>query len=229
MKKIILLIFTAISALFIDFGQVSFANAQQDTAIVKAKYTYSNFGGKFAVGLSSMNNDGESMQYLFSYTGGFFKNFDINQNLSIRAEALFAQKGGRTDNLNTGDTNAPVIDFKEIYTKTNISYIEIPVMLRLKGESFFAMIGPYLGVKIMDNFEHNIPKLQNLGEKPKYSMFDFGITGGMEFPLYKRTMIDVRFTYGLSSPIQEVPKYISGFYSDNMNNFTIHVGFLFHM
>lgn len=229
MKKIAILTYTAVLAILINFALVQNTYAQKDTTIKSNKIVMPDFGLKFGVGLSSMNNDGESMQYLFSYTGGFFKNFDINQNLSIRAEALFAQKGGRTDNLNTGDTNAPVIDFKEIYTKTNISYIEIPVMLRLKGESFFAMIGPYLGVKIMDNFEHNIPKLQNLGEKPKYSMFDFGITGGMEFPLYKRTMIDVRFTYGLSSPIQEVPKYISGFYSDNMNNFTIHVGFLFHM
>lgn len=226
MKKRLTLLFVALIALLI--GQGNYSLAQEDTTAKKAIYTYSDFGMKLAAGLSSMNNDGESMQYLFSYTGGFFKNFDINKNLSIRAEALFSLKGGRTDNLNTGDTSSPIIDFQEIFTETRIGYMEIPVMLRLKGQSFFAMIGPYLSIKVMDKFSHNIPKLLKQKEKPEFGTFDFGITGGLEFPTYKNLLIDLRFTYGLFSPIKSVPKYISGFYSDKMNNFTLHVGLVYH-
>lgn len=227
MRKIAIITYTTLLAILINFAIVQSTYAQKDTTIKSQKIVMPDFGVKFGVGLSSMNNDGESMQYLLSYSGGIFKNFDINKNFSIRAEALFSSKGGRTDNLNTGDTASTVIDFTNIYTITSISYAEIPIMLRLKGDGFAAMLGPYLGVKVLDSFDHNIPKLKQSKERPEFSMFDFGITGGLEFPIYKRTLIDVRFSYGLTSPIQEVPKYISGFYSDKMNNFTIQVGFLF--
>ncbi len=179
------------------------------------------FGAKFSAGVSNLDNDGVSMEYKFSYSGGVLLQIPITTNFSIRPELVFAAKGAsNTNNIYRDSTASTVI------TKTNVSYLELPIMACFENKSFSVLVGPYFAVKVNDAFSSEIDRIEFT---PKYNAFDFGIGGGLEIPIQKNLAVDLRFTYGLMSIIssENIPKRISAIYTDKLRNYGIQLGLVF--
>ena len=102
-------------------------------------------GAKAGVNFSNFTGDNIKSDGLVGFHVGGLLNFMVGNNFSIQPEVLFSTQGAKFDN------GGMERDLK-------ISYINIPVMLKLKMNSgFYVELGPQVGFKLDEDAE--IPNL----------------------------------------------------------------------
>lgn len=167
-----------------------------------------SFGPRVALGMSNLNTDGEMGDWKFSYSVGAFMNFRLYKGIYFHPELNFVSKGSQKE-----------VDYmlKKITYKTNISYIEIPVLAKFSMGSASLLAGPYFAFKISDDFKGEGSILPVI--KPDFESTDIGLSGGVEVTLPSNLTADFRINYGLTE-----------IYKDSKShNINLLVGIAYHL
>jgi hypothetical protein len=125
--------------LFLSLGLV--AGVASAASAQEARY-----GLKAGVGLSNVTgaDASENTKNLFGFQAGVMADFSLSELISLHPELLYSQKGVKSSFADSYTTGG--------YTYTanssgqaRLSYLDLPVLLRLKASGAFFEVGPQLG------------------------------------------------------------------------------------
>lgn len=183
----------------------------------KKSTTRISYGLKLGMGISTIMNNGEAMDWQFAYAGGAFMQFKLSSTVSLYAELNYSAKGEDTEHSVQLDDK---LQIHKVHTNTNLSYLEIPILANFHTNSFSVLVGPYFAFKLSDSFKYNGAETS---PKPKFNAMDIGISAGLLVPMQENIYFDIRLNYGFRGIIdkEKIPSAISGFYSDKTTNFNL--------
>ncbi len=155
------------------------------------------FGVKAGVSLSSVtgsNTDG--VKNLVGANGGIMADISFSDLISFHPELLFSQKGAKAENSNS-------YGYSET-DKKRTSYLDLPLLLRVKADGLFFEAGPQLGYLIAQKSETTIT-VPNYGTRSTSSTstdgtrkFDVGYIAGVGYQLPQGLEFGVRYNGGIS-------------------------------
>jgi hypothetical protein len=158
-------------------GIASAANAQE-----------ARFGIKAGVSLASVSGKNtEEAKNLLGATAGIMGDISFSDLISFHPEALFSQKGVKFE-----DTRGS--------GQTRTTYIDVPLLLRVKADGLFFEAGPQVGFLVGLKSESNI---QGLGTFTSTSTdgtrkVDVGYIAGVGYQLPQGLELGVRYNGGIS-------------------------------
>ena len=165
-------------------------NAQEVKFGVKGGLNFSNWAG---------DTDGVNLKNKVGFNAGAFADITLSQNISIQPELLYSLVGTKINDFTvqieeedyTGD-----VDF-------NMSYIYVPVMLKLKvAEKFNVEIGPQVGFLLSAK---SVAQIQGNSQKVKedikeiFNTVDFGANFGASYDLDEHFVIGIRYNLGIAN------------------------------
>lgn len=179
MKKVILFL---TAAAFIGFS----AKAQTATFGVKAGITGSNM--KASAGGVSI-----SMSTKIGYYAGVIADLNVAENFSVQPELYYSLLGAKAKNGSSGG-----VDFEG--GKDDLSYVNLPVLLKYHNEGFGVFLGPQIGVLVA-------AKAKSGGEsediKDQLKSTDFSGILGASYTLSNGFGIDARYQLGFGNIAKE--------------------------
>ena len=194
MKKLIL-------SLGLLAGVTSAAQAQE-----------ARFGVKAGVNLANVtNSDISNKKNLVGLAAGVMADFSFSDLISLHPELLYSQKGFKLEN---GGATA----------QSRLSYLDVPLLLRVKADGLFFEAGPQVGFLIAKKDEVNIPGLVS-GTSTSTDgtrKVDVGYVAGVGYQLPQGLELGVRYNVGIS----DISDPSSGSKSRN-SVFQLQVGYLF--
>lgn len=108
-----------------------------------------HFGIKAGVNLANMkfsyDGDSESGDMKVGFHVGAFGTYMFSDKIGIQPEILYSLEGSQSD-----------VDGADEKFKTNLSYIQVPVLLRFQPVSAFNIhVGPQFGVKVASKYSYD--------------------------------------------------------------------------
>ncbi|SDY90243.1 porin family protein [Hymenobacter psychrophilus] len=182
-------------------GITSAAHAQGARLGVKAGASLTNFVGEDADGVTNK----------IGVHGGFVAELGITDNFAIQPEVLFSMKGAKVEDLDN--------------VRINQSYIDVPVLLKVKADGLFFEAGPQVGLLIGSKTKDDDISFNS---KDGFKTVDFGYVAGLGYEFSSGPMIGLRYNGGIT----KVAKEEDGANSSDMPNvrnsaFQLYVGFMF--
>jgi hypothetical protein len=171
---------------------------------------------KFGVkgGLNFMNisgNQGSGTGKVGFHVGGLVE-FKLSEKFAIQPELLYSTKGTKQN-------------FYGIELKTNLSYIDLPIMAKFfvtKGLSLEA--GPQIGYLVS---ESGVSSSELAVYQPGYyKKMDYGMNLGAGYVLESGLMFQMRYYIGLAD-ISKIDPYSNIDTKDHNNGFQLSVGYQF--
>ena len=159
-------------------GVASAAHAQQGA----------RFGVKAGVSLANITGDGTSdSKNLVGATAGLMADFGFNDLISFHPELLYSQKGVKFE---SGGSTA----------KVRLSYLDIPLLLRVKTQGLFFEAGPQVGFLLA---QKNEVTLSGYGSNSNSSTdgtrkVDIGYIAGVGYQLPQGLEFGIRYNGGIS-------------------------------
>lgn len=165
-----------------------------------------SIGPEVGVNFSKWGNDADDSDYKAGLVAGGFVTYSIRDTYGFTAKVLFSQKGAAYTMTAPGE---------DIDVKSQLNYIEIPVLARL----FFnregtvrpnVFVGPSFGfltgakIKVEDGDYENYEDIDDNIDSYKdvYNTFDLGLAAGLGLNIRVSEemyfIIDARYTYGLT-------------------------------
>ena len=169
-------------------------------------------GIKAGPSLTSFNGrDADGLKYKFGFHGGVLAELGVADNFAIQPEVLFSTKG--TKGLD---------EFSGEEVKFNLSYVDIPVLLKVKADGLFFEAGPQLGIKVGATGKQG-PISVDI--KEAFRTVDFGYAAGLGYQVASGPMVGLRYNGGFSN----VFKNINVVDQAKVHNsaFQLYVGYLF--
>jgi hypothetical protein len=167
------------------------------------------FGIKAGLNISDVagSGTGESTKALAGLNAGLMADFGFSDHLSFHPELLFSQKGAKY----TGVDDATGIG---LAGRERTTYLDLPLLLRLKSNGFFAEVGPQLGylMAVKNEYTLDMPGLGSITDKSTdmegYRRLDAGYVVGVGYQLPQGLEFGVRYNGGISdlSDPSEDPK-----------------------
>lgn len=182
MKKRILIAFCL-------FGLITTSAQEKET-----NSTSATFGIKGGINFTNLYvDDVDDTNMLTSFNAGVFAELPLTQGVAIVPELNFSRKGSEVENTILTET------YK---SKFKLSYLEIPVLLKLNlSENFSLHAGPYgaflLDAKtdIVDENGDNVDTIDY--DTDDFNKFDFGLSAGLGLD-FNALSIGARYNHGLS-------------------------------
>lgn len=173
-------------------GLLGIAQAQETT--ISAHPNKARFGIKGGLNFTNLYVDEvDDTNILTSFNAGVFAEFPITQGVAIVPELNFSRKGSEVENTILGET------YK---SKFKLSYLEIPVLLKLNiAENFSLHAGPYFAylldakTDIVNESGSNVNTIDY--DTDDFDKTDFGLSAGLGFD-FDNFGIGARYNYGLS-------------------------------
>jgi len=111
-----------------------------------ASAQHAQYGVKAGVGLSNVTGADapESTKNLFGFQAGIMADFSLSELISLHPELLYSQKGVK-NSFADSYTTAGYIYTTNSSGQARLSYLDLPVLLRLKASGAFFEVGPQLG------------------------------------------------------------------------------------
>ena len=195
-----------------------------------------SLGVKAGIDLSRVSNEdlpsGMEKVSKIGFQGGFVGNLGFGKFLSVQMELLFAQKGFKIKETESGVT---------VKAWTTVNYLEIPLLLKFSLPAgpvvIFANVGPSFGIGLTGK----IATEPDLGMDQKVSFddgglkrFDFGLLFGAGAGIKVGPgliYLDLRYGLGISdiNNVTDAVKNADGYKKNSNRNFGIAVGYLIHM
>lgn len=196
MKKVIL-------SLGLLAGVAGVANAQE-----------ARFGIKAGVGLATVTGDGVSgtdKKNLVGAQAGIMADISFSDLISFHPELLYSQKGFRYENGSN-------------YIQSRLSYIDLPLLLRVKADGLFFEAGPQVGFLAGAKNESNFPGLVSGSNTSTDGTrkVDIGYIAGVGYQLPQGLEIGIRYNGGISDVADP-----SGSSKIRNSVFQFQVGYLF--
>jgi hypothetical protein len=155
------------------------------------------------------NNTGGSFTPKMGYSIGGLAEFFIEKPWSLRVEALFSNRGFR-DKVVFTDASGQA--YQEVSVKTNLNYLDVPVMAKI---SFGSTVKPYFLLggwgSLFLSGKQKVPPLPIPGSTKapepqsypyKASKYDYGALGGfgIDFKINQFFLFtELRYNYGLAN------------------------------
>lgn len=152
------------------------------------------YGLKAGVSLARLtNHNSVGSRNQVGATAGLMADATLSEKLSLHPELLFSQKGLRDEGSGPGG-------FRSSF-QIRSSYLDLPVLLRLKLGSFFAEAGPQAGYLLT----LKTTSTNNSGNTPPYTSnstrgarrFDLGYVVGVGYQLRERWELGARYNGGI--------------------------------
>ena len=190
MKKIIL-------SLGLLAGVAGAANAQEARFGVKAGVNLANVTG----------SDGPNKKNLVGATAGVMADFSFSDLISLHPEVLFSQKGVKFEASNNT-------------AQVRTTYIDVPLLLRVKADGLFFEAGPQLGFLAAQKTEINGTTISTSTDGTR--KVDVGYIAGVGYQLPQGLELGVRYNGGISDLSDP-----SGSSKSRNSVFQFQVGYLF--
>lgn len=152
------------------------------------------FGVKAGANFADLNFEGEggdvNLDRRTGFVGGLFVVVPTNRRLALQTEALFSQKGAKSEE---GDFSSSI----------TLNYLEVPVLARFSspatdGASFHVFAGPSLGFRLSAKTKTEFDgedEEEDIDDEVKRFDLGLAIGAGLEFG---RFVVDGRYTWGLT-------------------------------
>ena len=181
---------------------------------VAAQAQTTRFGIKAGVSLSSVTGSdvsSDGKKNLVGATAGIMADVSFSDLISFHPELLYSQKGVKYE---SGGASSQI----------RLSYLDLPLLLRVKADGLFFEAGPQLGFLIGQKSEFNIP---GVGSSSSTSTdgtrkVDFGYIAGVGYQLPQGLEIGVRYNGGISDLSDK-----SGSSKTRNSVFQLQLGYLF--
>lgn len=172
MKKVIL-------SLGLLAGMAGVANAQE-----------ARFGIKAGVGLATVTGDGVSgtnKKNLVGAQAGIMADISFSDLISFHPELLYSQKGFRYESGSN-------------YIQSRLSYIDLPLLLRVKADGLFFEAGPQVGFLAGQKNEVSFPGFASGSNTSTDGTrkVDVGYIAGVGYQLPQGLEIGIRYNGGIS-------------------------------
>ena len=196
MKKIVL-------SLGLVAGMLSAAHAQQGA----------RFGVKAGVSLANITGDGTSnTKNLVGATAGLMADFGFNDLISFHPELLYSQKGVK-------------YEASGLTSKVRLSYLDVPLLLRVKTQGLFFEAGPQVGFLLA---QKNEVTLSGYGSSSNSSSdntrkVDVGYIAGIGYQLPQGLEFGLRYNGGIS----DLSDQTVNDHKQRNSVFQLQVGYLF--
>lgn len=197
MKKIILT-----AAAVFAFG---FANAQD----VK-------FGVKGGLNVATLTGDVDNADSKVGFHVGGFAEIKVSDKFAVQPELLYSTQGAKFEGSESG------VSYE---AKTNLSYLNIPVMAKYYvAEGFSLEAGPQIGFLTSAKY-----KLEAAGEEAEedakdfYESIDFGVNFGAGYNFTENLSAGLRYNLGLSN----IAKDAGDDYKEKNSVLSLSVGYKF--
>jgi hypothetical protein len=162
---------------------------------VKAGVNFSGFRGEFA--------DQIGTERKLGFVGGAFVAFDFAPDLAIQVEGLFSMKGMKVPSVDHTDEGGDPLG--EFDTFVNLTYVEVPVLLRgtlLRTSPVQPMyyLGPTVGFSLGGKVQSGFSAIPDQ-DLTDLKAVDFGLAlgAGAGFKLGgKKVLTEIRWTTGLA-------------------------------
>ena len=166
MKRIIL-------SLGLLVGAAGVANAQE-----------ARFGIKAGLNLANQTNtDANNRKNLVGAAAGLMADFSFSDLISLHPEVLFSQKGVKYED---GGTTI----------KSRRTYIDVPLLLRVKADGLFFEAGPQVGFLAAQKYEINNNTISTSTNGIR--KVDVGYIAGVGYQLPQGLELGVRYNGGIS-------------------------------
>jgi opacity protein-like surface antigen len=161
------------------------------TPLAAAAQTPVTFGVKGGVNIATLkfedDEDNPDVKSLVGAVAGIFLGKQFNDNIGLRGEALFSQKGAK--DRETGED-----------AKNKLTYIDVPILLTLGPSSssdtrFNVFTGPQFSFNTKAEFEDQSGET-DIDDQVKSTDFGWVLGAGLE---KGRLTADARYTLGLSN------------------------------
>ena len=166
--------------------------------LTQAQMGDSRFGVKGGVNLSNFNRGDVGTQNMrIGFNVGLFTELAVGESFSIQPEILLSTKGNRATYGMSG--GVPDILGVEGDVKTNLTYIDIPVLAKVTvGEVLNIHVGPYASYLIGANAsgEGDIFDGSNEINRDNFKSWDYGLAAGLGADIDVVT-IGARYNLGL--------------------------------
>ena len=171
-------------------------------------------GYKLGLNISTIKNavSGDKYNSHVSINTGLIADYEINKKCFLRAEILVSKKGFSNLLIPSGTT------------AHQLNYISVPVLF---GYSPFKKISLLIGPE----FNYLISAYSKAGstkteETNNFQKFDLGLDAGVSYNFYKVLSLELRYNYGLSKIIKQIPN--SGYPGSGNNRvFQINLAYKF--
>ena len=171
-------------------------------------------GVKAGVGLASISGDGASgtnKKNLVVPSAGLMADISFSDLISFHPELLYSQKGFRYESGSN-------------YAQSRLSYLDLPLLLRVKAQGLFFEAGPQVGFLIAEKDEINV---QGVGTMTSTSTdgtrkVDAGYIVGVGYQLPQGLELGIRYNGGISDIIDP-----SGSSKVRNSVFQFQLGYLF--
>ena len=156
-----------------------------------------NFGGGLILGLSTSQVSGD-------YLGGFnkagllvggFIDLQLSKTLKGQMEMTFIQKGSNNPNMNENN-----------YSDINLSYVEIPFLLKYLQSSTIAIEGGIETAFLISAFDNDIYGQISSNSTREFNTTDIGVFIGLDYFINTRLILNSR----ISNSILPIRAHASG-------------------
>jgi hypothetical protein len=147
-----------------------------------------SFEAGAAAGLNTSQISGDNLSgfHQFGLTGGLFVARPLSDNWDLELQFLFSQKGSRkTQNPEKG---------RYTFYNLRVNYIDMPLLLGYRFESFEVFAGPTFGVRVGDVTEENQNGSIPSGGRPSFKDRDVAVNLGLGYSLVENLTFDLRFS-----------------------------------
>ncbi|WP_167856965.1 porin family protein [Hymenobacter aquaticus] len=157
--------------LFIAAAGISAAAQAQNTRL----------GLKLGPSLTSFTGDDvRDAAYKFGFHAGGVAELNVNDRIAIQPEVLFSMKGAKAEDA----------DFSY-----NSSYVDFPVLLKIKANGLFFEAGPQAGILLTSRFKADD---LSVDVKDEFKGFDLGYAAGLGFQAASGLMVGLRYNGGIT-------------------------------
>lgn len=180
-------------------------------SITAAQAQSTRFGLKAGASLTSyVGGDVEGAKYKAGFHGGGVAELGITNSFALQPEVLFSMKGAKDSD-----------GYRE-----NLSYIDIPILLKLKADGLFFELGPQVGylVSAKAKYEGVSMDIKDSGRS-----FDVGYAAGLGYQAVSGPMVGLRYNGGFSKIGEGETIYGNKIEAANIRNsaFQLYVGYMF--
>lgn len=157
------------------------------------------FGIKAGLNLADVagGSTGESTKVLAGLNAGLMADFSFGNHFSFHPELLYSEKGAKY----AGVDEATGLG---LTGRGRTAYLDLPLLLRLSSNGFFAEAGPQLGylVAVKDEYTLDVPGIGSFPDKSTdkegYRRLDAGYVLGVGYQLPQGLEFGVRYNGGFS-------------------------------
>ena len=181
-------------------------------AIFAFSFTYAQevkFGIKGGLNLANISGDVEGNTSKLGFQIGGFTEIEITEKFSVQPELLFSTQGTK-------------FDFEGTKVEFNLSYLNIPVMLKYYvADKFILETGPQIGLLMNAKLKGGG---DSLDVKDNFKSIDFGVNFGTAYNFSENISAGLRYNLGLSN----ISKSVDGDTANIKNNvISLSVGYKF--